>query len=144
MTSFLADSSNNQFTIPKTITNMATATVTKAFKAVLTELHRNTAKVKHTCISQPRRVTFFADEEYLEKPFPSITAIYTKKSATLIDSIKTKAEQDAEDEAAFAALTLSRTRWRPARERTKKIEQTDEEVFAELSFIPLFVDNLTK
>lgn len=143
MTSF-ADPSNNQFIEPRTMTTIAASTVTSIFKNVLGELRRNTKKVRHHSMSNHRRVTFFADADYLDKPAPAVTAIYTIRSATLIDSIKTKAEQDAEDAAAFAALSSrTLTRWRPARERTKKIEQTDEEAFAELSFIPLSADNLT-
>ena len=142
MTSF-ADSSNNQFATLRTMTTIAASTVTSIFKNVLGELRRNTKKVRHHSMSNHRRVTFFADADYLDKPEPAVTAIYTIRSATLIDSIKTKEEQDAEDAAAFAALTSSRPRWRPARERTKKIEQTDDDAFAELSFIPLLTDNLT-
>ena len=142
MTSF-ADSSNNQFASLRTMTTIAASTVTSIFKNVLGELRRNTKKVRHHSMSNHRRVTFFADADYLDKPEPAVTAIYTIRSATLIDSIKTKEEQDAEDAAAFAALTSSRPRWRPARERTKKIEQTDDDAFAELSFIPLLTDNLT-
>ena len=145
MTSF-ADPSNNQFTETHTMTTIAASTVTSIFKNVLGELRRNTKKVRHHSMSNHRRVTFFADADYLDKPKPAVTAIYTIRSATLIDSIKTKEEQDAENAAAFAALSSSSrtlTRWRPARERTKKIEQTDEDAFAELSFIPLSADNLT-
>lgn len=141
MTSF-ADHSNNQFTA---MTTIAASTVANIFKNVLGELSRNTKKVRHHSMSNHRRVSFFADADYLDKPAPAVTAIYTIRSATLIDSIKTKEEQDAEDAAAFAALSSrTLTRWRPPRERTKKIEQTDEEAFAELSFIPLSADNLTK
>lgn len=143
MTSF-ADPSNNQFIETRTMTTIATSTVTSIFKNVLGELRRNTKKVRHHSMSNHRRVTFFADADYLDKPEPAVTAIYTIRSATLIDSIKTKEEQDAEDAAAFAALSSrTLTHWRPARERTKKIEQTDEDAFAELSFIPLSADSLT-
>ncbi len=143
MTSFI-DQSNNNYSSIRTMTTIAAATVTSIFKNVLGELRRNTKKVRHHSMSNHRRVTFFADADYLDKPAPAVTAIYTIRSPTLIDSIKTKEEQDAEDAAAFAALSSSTlTRWRPARERTKKIEQTDEEAFAELSFIPLSADNLT-
>ena len=125
------------------MTTIAAATVTSIFKNVLGELRRNTKKVRHHSMSNHRRVTFFADADYLDKPTPAVTAIYTIRSPTLIDSIKTKEEQDAEDAAAFAALSSrTLTCWRPARERTKKIEQTDEEAFAELSFIPLSADNI--
>ena len=142
MTSF-ADPSNNQFASLRTMATIAATSINNTFKSVLRELIRNTKSIRHHSMSNPtRRVSFFADAEYLDKPAPSVTAIYTIRSATLIDSIKTKAEQDAEDAAAFAALT-SRPRWRPARERTKKIEQTDDDAFAELSFIPLLTDNLT-
>ena len=143
MTSF-ADPSNNQFTETRTMTTIAASTATSIFKNVLGELRRNTKKVRHHSMSNHRRVTFFADADYLDKPEPAVTAIYTIRSATLIDSIKTKEEQDAEDAAAFAALSSTTLRrWRPARERTKKIEQTDDEAFAELSFIPLSTDNLS-
>ena len=143
MTSF-ADPSNNQFASLRTMATIAATSINNTFKSVLRELRRNTKRIRHHSMSNPmRRVSFFADAEYLDKPAPSVTAIYTIRSATLIDSIKTKAEQDAEDAAAFAALTSSRPRWRPARERTKKIEQTDDDAFAELSFIPLLTDNLT-
>ena len=143
MTSFI-DQSNNNYSSIRTMTTIAASTVTSLFKNVLGELRRNTKKVRHHSMSNHRRVTFFADADYLDKPAPAVTAIYTIRSATLIDSIKTKEEQDAEDAAAFAALSSrTLTRWRPARERTKKIEQTDEEAFAELSFIPLSADNLT-
>ena len=143
MTSFI-DQSNNKHLSIRTMTTIAASTVTSIFKSVLGELRRNTKKVRHHSMSNHRRVTFFADADYLDKPAPAVTAIYTIRSPTLIDSIKTKEEQDAEDAAAFAALSSrTLTRWRPARERTKKIEQTDEEAFAELSFIPLSADNLT-
>ena len=143
MTSFI-DQSNNNYSSIRTMTTIAASTVTSIFKNVLGELRRNTKKVRHHSMSNHRRVTFFADADYLDKPAPAVTAIYTIRSPTLIDSIKTKEEQDAEDAAAFAALSSrTLTRWRPARERTKKIEQTDEEAFAELSFIPLSADNLT-
>jgi hypothetical protein len=143
MTSF-TDLSNNQFIEPLTMTTIAASTATSLFKNVLGELLCNTKKVRHHSMSNRMRVTFFADADYLDKPVPAVTAIYTVRSATLIDSIKTKEEQDAEDADAFAALSSrTLTSWRPARERTKKIEQTDVEAFAELSFIPLSADNLT-
>ena len=144
MTSFI-DQSNNNFSSIRTMTTIAAATVTSIFKNVLGELRRNTKKVRHHSMSNHRRVSFFADADYLDKPAPAVTAIYTIRSPTLIDSIKTKQEQDAEDAAAFAALSSrTLTRWRPARERTKKIEQTDEEAFAELSFIPLSAEKKKK
>lgn len=144
MTSFIEPSNNNYISI-RTMTSITSATVTNAFKGVLGELCRNTTRTRHHVISKPtKRVSFYADADYLDKPTPSVTAIYTIRSPTLIDSIKTKEEQDAEDAATFAALSSrTLTRWRPARERTKKIEQTDEEAFAELSFIPLSADNIT-
>ena len=142
MTSF-ADPSNNQFASFKTMATITATNIRNTFKSVLGELRRNTKKLRHHSVStQVRRVRFFADAEYLDKPVPSVTAIYTVRSATLIDSIKTKEEQDAEDSAAFAALTSTKPRWRPARKRTKKIDQADVDAFAELSFIPLLTDNL--
>lgn len=141
MTSF-ADPSNNQFPSFRTMATIAVSSISNTFKSVLGELTRNTKRIRHHSRSTHRRVSFFADAEYLDKPAPSVTAIYTIRSATLIDSIKTKAEQDAEDDAAFAALTSTRPSWRPARERTKKIDQADVDAFAELSFIPLLTDNL--
>lgn len=144
MTSFI-EPSNNKYPSIRTMTTIAAATVTSIFKNVLGELRRNTKKVRHHSMSNHRRVTFFADADYLDKPTPAVTAIYTIRSPTLIDSIKTKEEQDAEDAAAFATLSSTTLRcWKPSRPRTKKIEQTDEDAFAELSFIPLSAENLTK
>jgi hypothetical protein len=144
MTSFI-EPSNNKYPSIRKMTSIASANVANTFKSVLGELCRNTTRTRHHVISKPtKRVSFYADADYLDKPAPAVTAIYTVRSATLIDSIKTKADQDAEDAAAFAALSSTTLRcWKPSRPRTKKIEQTDEDAFAELSFIPLFDDNLT-
>ena len=94
MTSF-ADPSNNQFASLRTMATIAATSINNTFKSVLRELRRNTKRIRHHSMSNPmRRVSFFADAEYLDKPAPSVTAIYTIRSATLIDYYGTLAELD--------------------------------------------------
>ena len=64
-----------------------------------------------------RRVRFALDDPNLMKPKPSVIAEYTVGCAG-IDWVKTAAQLEAEVQASFQALKISKNAWRPRRTRS--------------------------
>ena len=62
-----------------------------------------------------KRVTFAHDDPDLMKPKPTVIAEYIIDSETLIEWVKTSEELEAEVQASFQALKISKNAWRPRR-----------------------------
>ena len=79
-------------------------------------------------VIQKKRVSFSHDDpDLLMKPKPAVIAEYTI-GCPGIDWIKTAEQHEAEVNAAFIALKLSKNAWKPRRSsRTVVIEATTEE-----------------
>ena len=73
-----------------------------------------------------KRVTFAHDDVDLMKPKPDIIAEYTVGCAG-IDWIKTTAQLEAEVQASFQALKISKNAWRPRRSRSVNIPLSEED-----------------
>lgn len=63
-----------------------------------------------------KRVTFAHDDaDLLMKPKPAVIAEYTVGCAELLNWIKTAAQLEAEVQASFQALKISKNAWQPRR-----------------------------
>ena len=62
-----------------------------------------------------KRVTFAHDDPDLMKPKPTVIAEYIIDSETLLEWVKTSEELEAEVQASFQALKISKNAWRPRR-----------------------------
>ena len=77
-----------------------------------------------------KRVTFAHDDaDLLMKPKPAVIAEYTVGYAG-IDWIKTEAELEAEVQASFKALKISKNAWQPRRTRSVNPPLSEEDDLA--------------
>lgn len=120
------------------------------------ELLKKTNKCPPTSVHTPelRRVSFYADNEFLEKPQWSSVATYDTRSYADSDpyigilEIKSRAQVEAEELQAWADLKAktSSTAWKPkARSpgpRLTSRQRDEQDAFAELCFAPLDISNL--
>ena len=118
-------------------------------RELLTKIKKLPSTSSH--LPDPRRVSFYGDDEYLEKPHWSSVATYDKKSYADSDpfigivSIKSYAQVEAEELQAWTDLkakTSSKV-WQthsPGTRITK--EQDEQKALDELCDIPLDISNL--
>ena len=78
-----------------------------------------------------KQVTFANDDvDQLMKPKPSVIAEYTVGCAELLNWIKTAAQLEAEVQASFQALKISKNAWRPRRSRSVNLPLNEEDDIA--------------
>ena len=116
------------------------------FGTVMCDLKKNTKKIIATTRYTPYRVTFFGDEDYLEKPVPAVTATYIKNSPFEKMEVKTKKEKDMEDDEAWKFIIdnyKSEKVYAPSMPALNSLDNPND-YLSELMYIPLEETNLSK
>ena len=116
------------------------------FGIVMNDLKKNTRKIIATSRYSPLRVSLFGDEDYLEKPAPAITATYIKNEPFEKMEIKTKDQQDFEEEETWQLIIDRCTKQQNYTTSTTMLNYLDNpnDYLSELMYIPLEESNLSE